>query len=73
MATKKWAQKVKIKEGSLGDLGWPNEGEVVSHATGAKLATVVRKVVYLMNVTADSGTKAKCKRILARIKAKEKD
>lgn len=70
---KKWAQKVNLKENALTKNGWPDAGKVVAAAKGGNLKTVVSRVVFLMNVTKDAATKAKCKSILARIKAGEKE
>ena len=68
---KKWAQDVDIKAGSLKALGWPNIGEVVGHATAANRGTIMSKLNYLSNVSADPATKAKAnaakKRIIAKL------
>jgi len=71
MAKKKWAQDVKVKEGSLEKLGWPNVGAVVAKATSANRKLIMGKLNYLANVSSDPATKAKAntakKRIIAKL------
>lgn len=69
MAKKKWAQKVKIREGALGDIGWPSAEKITaSVSTGrVKYATAIRRLQYLANVTNDPDTKRRARSIIVRL------
>jgi hypothetical protein len=57
----------KAKEGSLSKLGWPDAGRLVAAARRDR-GGVVRKLLLLANGSADAGTRAKAKSVIARIK-----
>lgn len=58
MADKKWAQKVKLKEGALGDIGWPSASAIAASIRSGKVdyATAIRRLNFIANM---GNTKAK--------------
>jgi len=69
-AKKKWSQDVEVDEGSLKELGWPSYEKLADAIRSGKVsyATVIRKLVYLANVTKDKDTKDKAIDIARRLK-----
>lgn len=69
MAKKKWAQDVKLEEGSLTALGWPSPSAVVSSVKKGKVsyAKAIQKLQYLANVSKDQPTVTKAKATIVRL------
>ena len=59
MPDKKWASKVKLKEGALKKMGWPNTGGIVAKVNSGAVpyATAIRRLVYLANVSKNKNPK----------------
>jgi hypothetical protein len=72
MAEKKWAQKVKLKEGALTKIGWPSAQAIMRSISGGKVdyATAQRRLSYLANVSKDPGTKKRARAIIVRVRNK---
>ena len=66
---KKWSKDIKLKEGSLEKLGWPNVGSLVANVRSGKVSykTMIAKLNYLANVNKDPATKAKARGAIARL------
>lgn len=69
---KKWAQKVDLKEGALGAMGWPDAGKVAAAVRSGRVpyATAIRRLQYLVNVKSPAAAKAKA--IIARLQKAHK-
>lgn len=72
--TKKWAQKVDLKEGSLKALGWPSGSAIQSAVSSGRVsyATAIRKLGFLANASKDAATKRKAKAIIVRLQRAHK-
>jgi len=70
MTSKKWAQKVKLDEGSLKAIGWPNATKIIANVKNGKVTyrKAVQKLNYLANVSKDQTTVRRAKAIMVRLK-----
>jgi hypothetical protein len=66
---KKWAQKVKLKEGALKSLGWPSGAAIAEAVSSGRVpyATAIRRLVYLANVNKNNATGRKARAIIVRL------
>lgn len=71
MAKKKWAQEVKLKEGSLGSLGWPSGAAIAAAVKDGRVSysSAISKLVYLANVnkSKNPSTARKARAIIVRL------
>jgi len=70
MAKEKWAQKVKLKEGKLKEIGWPSGSAIASSIRSGKVdyATAIRRLNFIANM----GNK-KARAIIVRLQREFKD
>ena len=72
--TKKWAQKVDLKQGALKAIGWPSGAAIQAAISSGRVsyATAIRRLVYLANVNKTSATGKKARAIIVRLQKAHK-
>lgn len=69
MAKEKWSKDIKLDEGSLGKLGWPNAGKLIAAVRSGRITykEMINKLSYLANITKDKATETKARAIIVRL------